>query len=316
MKLKNDIVKAEKRIRPFILKTPLVESLYLSGLSKARVFLKLESEQYTGSFKLRGATNKVLSLTEAEKKRGVVTASTGNHGQALARALQNTNIKGIVYVPENADTSKVEAIRRYGITIKPYGTNSLATEIHARKMAASRKMVWVSPYNDLQIIAGQGTVGIELAQQMKNIDAVFVTVGGGGLISGIGIYLKSISPKTQMVACLPENSPEMYTILKTRKFAEPIDNDTLSDGSAGGVEEGAITCDICREVVDDFILVSEDEIKQAIRLMASIHYKIIEGAAGVALAAFLKQKRKYAGKNVAIVLCGGNIDSRKLKAIL
>lgn len=316
MSLTNEIKKAEARIRSHILKTPLLESLYLSKGAQARVYLKLENEQHTGSFKIRGATNKILSLTEVEKEHGVVTASTGNHGQALARALQNTDIKGIVYVPKNADESKVAAIRQYGIIIKPHGTNSLATEMHAKKVAEEQNMVWVSPYNDPLIIAGQGTVGVELAEQLAYIDAVFVTVGGGGLIAGIGTYLKSVNAKTRIIGCMPENSPEMYHIIKTGKYVEPMDNNTLSDGSAGGVEEGAITCNICRDVVDDFILVSEDEIRRAIKLMIDVHHKIIEGAAGVALAAFLQQQQKYVDKTVAIVLCGGNIDSRKLKAIL
>ncbi len=311
-----DIQQAEKKIRLYVLKTPLMESPYISELSKARVFLKLENEQYTGSFKIRGATNKVLSLNEEEKNKGVLTASTGNHGQALAKALKSTHIKGIVYVPDNADPSKVDAIKRYGAQVEFFGKNSLETEMYAKQIAKERGMVWVSPYNDLQIIAGQGTIGIELADQLKDIDAVFVTIGGGGLISGIGTYLKSVNPQTKIIGCLPENSAEMYESIKTGKFVESDNKDTLSDGSAGGFEEGSVTYDICKEVVDDFILVSEDEIKQAIKLMVDIHHKIIEGAAGVALASFLKVKERYVGKNVVIVICGGNIATKKLKEIL
>lgn len=316
MNIKDEIIKAEDRIRPYILKTPLVESPYFSETSNAHVYFKLESEQYTGSFKLRGATNKVLSLTDEEKQKGVVTASTGNHGQALAKALKSTGVKGTVFVPENADPSKIEAIKRYGANVEVYGKNSLETEMHAKQVASEKGMVWISPYNDPQIAAGQGTIGIELIEQLKNIDAVFVTIGGGGLISGIGTYLKAVSPQTKIIGCLPENSAEMYESIKTGKFVESENKETISDGSAGGFEEGSITYDICKEVVDDFVLVSEDEIKRSIKLMVDIHHKIIEGAAGVALASFLKVKDKYVGKNVVIVICGGNIATNKLVKIL
>ena len=218
--------------------------------------------------------------------------------------------------PENADNSKIDAIKRYGIEVKSFGGNSLETELHAKKTAAEIGMVWVSPYNDPQIIAGQGTIAVELMEQLAPIDAVFVTVGGGGLISGIGAYLKSKSPQTRIIGCMPENSPEMYESIKSGKFTASHNKETLSDGSAGGVEEGSITYDICKQVVDDFILVSEEEIKETIRLMIDVHHKIIEGAAAVALAAFLKKKREFIGKNVVIVMCGGNIDTKKLKDIM
>jgi threonine dehydratase len=316
MNIKDEVLQAEERIRQNILKTPLMESPYFSEMSGAHVYFKLESEQSTGSFKLRGATNKVLSLTDKEKKRGVITASTGNHGQALAKALQMTNATGIVFVPENADTSKVEVIKRYGVQVEFYGKNPLETEMYAKKMARAKGMIWVSPYNDPQIIGGQGTIGVELAEQLQDMDAVFVTIGGGGLISGVGTYLKSVSPTTQIIGCLPQNSAEMYESIKTGKFVSSQNKDTLSDGSAGGFEEGSITYGICKEVVDDFVLVSEDGIKHAIKLMVDNHHKIIEGAAGVALASFLKEKDKFTGKNIVIVICGGNISTSKLIKIL
>ena len=315
-KLVREIEKAEKRIRPYVLKTPLIESPYISQLSKAHIYLKLESEQYTGSFKIRGATNKILSLTKHEKTKGIITASTGNHGQALAKALKSTQTKGIVYVPENADQSKIDAIRRYGAEVEYYGKNSLETEMYAKNKAKEKSAIWVSPYNDFQIVAGQGTIGIELLEQLGNIDAVFVTIGGGGLISGIGTHLKTKSPKTKILGCLPENSAEMYECIKTGNFVESNNKETISDGSAGGFEQGSITYEICKQVVDDFVLVTEEEIKNAIKLMIDIHHKIIEGAAGVALASFLKVRQNYEGKNVVIVICGGNISIDKLKEIL
>jgi len=316
MNILQEIIKAELRIRPYILKTPLLLSTYLTSETHSNVYLKLESEQYTGSFKVRGATNKVMSLTGEEKQKGVITASTGNHGQALAMALRATGGTGVVFVPEHADPSKVAAIKRYGATVEVYGKNALETELYAKQRAKERGMVWVSPYNDPHIIAGQGTIGVELAEQLNWIDAMFVTIGGGGLISGIGTYVKAVSPHTHMIGCLPENAAELYESMKTGIFVASANKETVSDGSAGGFEEGSITYDICKEVIDDFVLVSEDEIKHAIRLMVDIHHKIIEGAAGVAVASFLKHKDKYKGKNVVVLICGANISTEKLKEIL
>jgi len=316
MNILQEIVKAELRIRPYILKTPLFHSQYLSVETHSNVYLKLESEQYTGSFKIRGATNKVLSFTEEEKRQGIITASTGNHGQALAMALQVMGAKGIVFVPEHADPSKVDAIKRYGAAVEVYGKTALEAELYAKQRAQERGMVWVSPYNDPHIVAGQGTIGVELAGQLKAIDALFVTIGGGGLMSGIGTYMRSVSPHTQMVGCFPENAAEMYESITTGKVVESANKETISDGSAGGVEAGSITYDMCKEVVDEFVLVSEDEIKQAIRLLVDTHHKIIEGAAGVAVASYLRHKDHYQGKNVVILICGANIATKKLKAIL
>jgi threonine dehydratase len=316
--LLSGIKQAATRVRPYVLMTPLMESVYFSKLTGANVFFKLESEQTTGSFKLRGATNKVLSLTDEENQKGVITASTGNHGQALARAAQKAGVKCIVFVPKTADPTKVEAIRLYGAEVEFFGEASSDTLIHAqaRKIAQEKGMVWVSPYNDLAIAAGQGTIGVEVTQQLNTIDAMFITVGGGGLISGIGTYLKSVSPQTKIIGCLPENSAEMYESIKAGKFVDSHDRDTISDGSGGGFEEGSITYELCKQVTDDFILVSEEEIKQSIKQMIDVHHKIIEGAAGVAFAAFMKQKEQYLGKNVVILLCGANISTKKLKEIL
>lgn len=312
----NEIQQAEIRIWPYILQTPLLQSPYLSEISHANVYLKLENEQHTGSFKIRGATNKILTLTPEQKEKGVITASTGNHGQAVAKALQITKAKGIVFVPTNADSSKVAAMKAYGIEIQFYGNNSVETEIYAKKIAEEKGMIWISSYNDLQVIGGQGVIGIELIKQLDNIHAVFITIGGGGLISGIGTYMKSASPQTKIIGCLPENSDEMYQSIETGRYVKSENKETISDGSAGGFENGSITYDICKKVVDDFITVSEEEIKQVIKLMVDIHHKIIEGAAGVALASFIKNKEKFTGQNVVIVICGGNIATEKLKALL
>ena len=311
------IINARQRIRENILKTPLYPSSYLSSLSGGKVYLKLENEQYTGSFKARGALNKILTSSEAEKRTGFITASTGNHAQGFARALAIAGAKGLIFLPENAAPAKVEALKTYPVQLEFFGKNSLETELHAKEVAKARGLVWVSPYNDPLIIAGQGTMGLEIKEQAKGaIDYVLGCVGGGGMLSGIAIALKALSPDTRIIGCLPEKSPEMYLSVKAGEvvFIEP--EDTLSDGSAGGLEADSITFPICRQLLDGYTLVSEEEIANAIRFMAEKHHKIIEGAAGVALASFFKQIETYRGKTVVIIICGGNISIEKLRVCL
>ena len=317
MNIYQEILAAEKRIRPHILKTPLIESRNLSELIGGKVYLKLENEQYTGSFKARGSLNKLLSLTEEEKKRGAITASTGNHALGYARALEITGVKGRVYLPENASKAKVAALKKYPVELKFHGMDCLTTELYAKAKAQEHDKVWVSPYNDPQIIGGQGTIGIELIEQLPNFDYALITMGGGGLISGIATYLKKVKPAVKIVGCEPENSPEMTLSLNAGKIVGLEEEmETLSDGSAGGIEAGAITFPICQAVVDETILVEEEEIAAAIKFVAHQHHKIIEGAAGVAVASLIKNKDRFKGSTVVIVICGANISIEKLKKII
>lgn len=313
----NEIQLAESRIRPYTLTTPLIESRELSRLIEGKVYLKLESEQYTGSFKARGSLNKVLSLSEVEKAKGVVTASTGNHALGVARALELTGVRGTIFLPETASPAKVKALETYPVELKFHGRDSLATELHAKAIAEREGVIWISPYDDPQIIGGQGTIGRELCDQLEAFDYAFITIGGGGLISGIGTYLKARHPSVQVIGCQPENSPEMTLSLEKGEIVyleEPLE--TLSDGSAGGMEEGAITFPICQQVVDRCLLVSEAAIADALRFMVYTHHKIIEGAAAVPIACLQKNAEHFRGSTVVIVLCGANIDGKKLKEIL
>ena len=311
------IKQAALRIRPHVMATPLFPSRYLSEMNGGNVFLKLESEQVTGSFKARGALNKVLALKPENKSNGLVTASSGNHALGFARALSISGDTGVIYLPETAQPSKVEALRSYGVELVFHGENCLEAEMHARAVAEEKGMVWVSPYNDPLVIAGQGTVGKEILERLPEVDVVLATVGGGGLISGLAAWIKSESPSVEVIGCLPENAPEMYLSVLNGEVVgleEPLE--TLSDGSAGGIEPGAITFDLCRELVDDYYLVNEKDIGEAIRWMVDHHHKIIEGSAGVALAAFTRHTQRFQGKNVAIVICGANIDTAVLKRLL
>ena len=314
--IKNEVLLAEKRVREFIRETPLDYSIALSRESNVNIYLKCENLQYTGAFKIRGAFNKLLSLSDSERQQGIVTASSGNHGAAVAFGISKLKINGTIFLPENASSAKIDNIRNYIDDLKFYGVDCMQTEIHALEEAKRHNKIYISPYNDLKVIGGQGTIGIELLRQLDKIDAIFVPVGGGGLISGIAGYIKSIHPHIKLIGCLPQNSPVMAECVKAGHIIEMQTLPTLSDATAGGLEPGAITFDICRELVDDFILVSEEEIKNAIIALLKTQHLLVEGASGVALAAVLKTKDQFKNKNAIVVLSGGNISLETLKSIL
>ena len=307
----NDIKAAEKRIRPYIHETPLEKSWYLSQEYDTNVFLKCEHLQKTGSFKLRGALNKVLCLSELEKERGIIAASTGNHGQAVAWASGNFGIKATIYVPHDVSPIKARAIEPFGAEIKTCEGDCLDAEFQARQEALENNMTFISPYNDTDVVAGQGTIVLELAQQYEKLDAVFISVGGGGLISGVATYLKSINPNIKIIGCWPENSPVMYEHLKAGNMSTVKEEEKISDGTAGALEPGTVTFPLCQDLIDDSILVSEKEIKNAMCLLADYERMIVEGAAGVALACFIKEAEQFKDKNVAVILCGRNIALNK-----
>ncbi|RMG84843.1 MAG: threonine/serine dehydratase [Bacteroidetes bacterium] len=317
MNILAEILHAAIRIEPHILKTPLIHSAFLSQLSGGEVYLKLESEQYTGSFKARGAMNKIQWLVEQQNTRGIITASTGNHGMGVARALGIAGLKGRVVVPENVVPAKYEALRAFGATVQKTGADCFVSENYAIETAQKEDLVYISPYNDPQIIGGQGTIGIEIGHQLgRPPDNVFVTVGGGGLVSGVGTYLKTLSPQTRIFGCQPENSPEMALSVRANDYVTVEPKDTLSDGSAGAFERESITFPICQKVVDEFILVSEKDIARAIDRILTTERKLIEGAAGVAVAAFLNNKARFRGQTTVILICGGNISKEKLQKAL
>jgi threonine dehydratase len=317
MNIFKEVLNAEQRIRPHILKTPVIECKKLGKIIEGIVCLKLESEQYTGSFKARGSLNKLLSLSDEEKQNGVITASTGNHALGVARALKIAGVHGTIYLPENASKSKIEKLKDYSSELAFYGQDCLDTERYAKDQAEKSGKIYISPYNDPKIIGGQGTIGIELVDQIDDFDDILITIGGGGLISGIGSYIQKVKPDTRIIGCQPENSPEM-TLSLQKGYIVSLDEpkETLSDGSAGGIEEGAITFPLCQKIVKESILVSEQEIASAIRFMAYNHQKIIEGAAGVAIAALIKDPEKFKNQRVAIIICGGNIDMKIFKNII
>ncbi len=312
--MKEKIVEAEKRIRPYLRETPVEYSYVLANMTGCEVYLKLENIQVTGSFKARGALNKILSLQTSNAR--IITASTGNHGLGVANALAVVKKEGTIYLPNGASPAKVEAIKMRGAPVEFYGENSDETEQYVRKLSETTDQIYVSPYNDEEVLAGQGTIGVELLRQVPELDAVFVSIGGGGLIGGIASYLKAINPKIEVVGCLPENAPAMYECIKAGKIIEVSEKPTISDGTAGGLEPGSITFGICQKYVDSYITVTEEEIISAMKLVIKHHHLIIEGSAGVAVAALIKEKERFKGKKVAVIICGGNVSETVLKSLI
>lgn len=317
MDLFQEVIDAKQRIEAYVLKTPLLYSNYLSDLIGGSVYLKMESEQYTGSFKARGALNKVAWLIRQGDPNPVITASTGNHGLGVARALKLLQREGRIVIPENTVSGKVEALDRYGADIERLGSDCFQSEVYARRRAEEKDWTYISPYNDPQVIGGQGTIGVEIAEQLpETVDNVFVTVGGGGLISGIGSYLKRVHSSVRILGCQPENSPEMALSIRRNEYTTVEPKETLSDASAGAFEEDSITFDVCKRVVDEFFLISEEKIAETIRNMLAKERKLIEGAAAVAVAALLREPERWKNQTSVVIICGGNISVDKLQSVL
>lgn len=311
-----DIEAAVQRARGHVRVTPCARVPALSKTWGVELYAKLENFQVTGSFKARGAYNKLATLTPEQRAKGVVTASSGNHGQAVAWCGASFGCAVRVFVPEDVDPSKRAAIEARGAECVLEGADCVDTERVARAYAEAQGLVYVPPYNDPLVIAGQGSCGYELAEQLPEVDAVFVALGGGGLIAGIATWLRSVRPGVRIVACSPENSPAMHACMQAGRVIDVPCDPTLSDATAGGVEAGAITVELCRELVDDSLLVSEAEIAAAMRSYINAEHQLIEGAAAVPLAALHRERTRFAGQKVAVIICGANISQQKLLTVL
>jgi threonine dehydratase len=309
------IAAAQARIGPYVRRTYVEHSIAYSELTGANVYFKCENLQHTGSFKLRGAMNMLLSLADKQRTQGVVAASTGNHGKAVALTANWLNSTANVFVPANSESTKISGIKKLGADVRTVGADCIESELAAREFARKSYMACVSPYNDPAVIAGQGTIGLELCEQLDTIDAVYASMGGGGLITGIGAFIKSKHSDCQMIGCSPENSQVMIQSLRAGKLLDAPSIETLSDGTAGGVEPGSITFGLCQKLVDQCVTVTEDEICQNLRRFIDTHGMLIEGAAAVAIAGLLKTCQAFPGKNVVVVLCGANIGVEKLAGV-
>jgi threonine dehydratase len=277
-------------------------------------FAKCEQLQTTGSFKLRGATNKLLSLSPSEAAAGVITSSTGNHGLGVAAAAKVLGIDAEVFLSSQVTQAKQDKIRKEGARVRIVGDDPLAAEVAAREAALQSGRSYVSPYNDPYVVAGQGTIAVELLRQLPDLDAVFIATGGGGLISGIGSFLHHAAPRAEVIGCWPENSKVLYECLGAGRIIEAPESETLSESTAGGVEQGSITFDLCRETMHHGVLVTEEEILAAMRWGHAQGWAM-EGASGVALAAYFKEAARYADRKAVVLICGGN-PSPAIRALL
>lgn len=301
---------AEQRIAPYINKTPLTWDAELG------LFLKWENRQITGSFKLRGALNKVLGLLPWERAQGLVTASAGNHGQGLAYAGRLIGAPVIVFASEHAVQSKVDAMCRLGAEVRLVPGGYAEAEAAGIAYANDHSATWVSPYNDGAVIAGQSTLGLEALQQLSGSqpEAWIVPVGGGGLISGIAIALEQVKPRPQLIGVQSTASPYFHAILHHGNQAGVVEQPSLADGLSGAVEDGAITIPIVQRYVEDILLVTEEQIAEAIRFAWQMYREYIEGSAAVTLAAYLAGKIKY--KTALLIFSGGNIQPELHKALV
>jgi len=307
---------AHKRIVPHIRRTACRRATALGDLAGGEVSLKLENLQHSGSFKLRGVLNKILSLSEEDSQKVLVAASTGNHGAAFAHALNLFDLRGKLFMPKTSAAVKVENMRSTGVPFELVGEDCVEAEAHAAAFARDNGHVWISPYNDPEVVNGQGTVAVELMDQLENIDAVLAPVGGGGLISGIAGYLKAVDPSIEVIGCQPVNSCVMYESIKAGHILDIESLPTISDGTAGGIEKGSITFDLCRRHVDNFILLEEAEISAAMRFLHEEEGVTIEGAAALSTAAVLKERTRFAGRRIALIVSGGRVDETTMAEVL
>ena len=311
----NDFKRAHKSISPYINYTPLIHSLALS--KNLEVYLKLECLQVTGSFKLRGATNKLLSLTNEQKNKGVIAVSTGNHGKGVAHAAKQIGIKSTIFMSSMVPEHRKKAIESLGAKVEIIGNNSDEADLYAREFAKKNNITLVHPFDDLDVIAGQGTVGLEMLEAMPDIDSVIIPTSGGGLIGGIALAIKLQKPNVKIIATSMKRGPSMYESLKAGKPVDVKEEETLADCLGGSIGlENQYTFGICKDVIDDFILIDEPKIAEGIKFNFEKHKLVTEGAAATSIMAVKDQLSSHFGKNTICLLCGGNIDSELFGKII
>ena len=307
---------ANERCRDHLLPTPLEHSMYLSDKIEGEVWLKLDSMQRTSSFKFRGAINKILSLTEAELDRGIVSASTGNYALAVAEAMRIRNRRATIYVAKDIEPSRLGLLRSHGLDLVIHGEVAWDAEKEARRVGDEEGKIYVSPYNDPIVVGGQGTCGYEISQQLPDLDAAFLACGGGGLLTGSAGWLKSHNSDVETFGVSPANSPVMYESMRTNKMVEMDTQPTLADTCAGGIDLDSITLDLCRRYVDEIVLLTEKEIEASIRLLFEQHRLVTEGSGALSIGGLLKRKERFKGKKVVAVVCGRNVNLEVFKKII
>jgi threonine dehydratase len=308
-----DIRAAAARLEGQVLNTPCVESRTLSQIVGAQVFLKFENLQFTASFKERGACNKLVQLNDEERARGVIAMSAGNHAQGVAYHAQRLGLRAVIVMPRFTPGVKVERTRSFGAEIVLHGDTLDEARSHALALAAQRRLTFVHPYDDEAIVAGQGTVGIEMLEAVPQLDTLVVAVGGGGLVAGIAVAAKALKPGIEVIGVQTLRFPSMYNAIKHQSLRQGTS--TIADGIAVGTP-GRITQAIVEKCVDDIVLVDEGDIEQAIVMLLEIEKTLVEGAGAAPLAALLKDPARFRDRKVGLVLGGGNIDPLLLAAII
>jgi threonine dehydratase len=308
-----DVATAAVAIRGAVVVTDFNESRTLGAIMGCRVWLKFENLQFTSTFKERGALNRLAALTSAERQRGVVAMSAGNHAQGVAYHANRLGIPATIFMPVGTPTVKVENTRRHGAQVVVAGrTLEEAAEL-ASEHCAAHNATLVHPYDDPLVIAGQGTIALEMLEKVPDLDTIVVPVGGGGLIAGIAVAAKAPRPDLRIVGVQAKLFPSMFNLIHGQSL--PMRGDTLAEGIAVKTP-GRITSEIIRDMVDEIVLVTEDQIERAVALLISIEKTVVEGAGAAGLAAMLANPEPFRGRNVGLVLSGGNIDTRLLASVL
>jgi threonine dehydratase len=309
----DDIRAAEARIQGAVIRTPMLVSRTLSEIIGAEVWLKFENLQFTAAYKERGALNKLLQLTDEERARGVIAASAGNHAQAVAYHAKRLGIPAVIVMPATTPTVKVTQTAGFGARVVLHGDMFDDAYAKARELALEHGYVFVHPFDDAQVIAGAGTLGIELLEDAPDLDAIVVPIGGGGLMSGVSIAARAIKPDIELIGVEAELYPSMKCAIEGCHM--PLGGDTLAEGIAVK-QPGELTSRILRELTTEVVLVSERDLERAVAMLVGIEKTVVEGAGAAGLAAMLAQPGRFKGRKVATILCGGNIDTHLLANVL
>lgn len=308
-----DLYVAKHNISGYARRTPLVYSATISAQTGGEIYLKWENLQETGAFKVRGAANRLLQMSLEERNRGVIAFSTGNHGRALAWVGKQMGVRVVVCVPESVLPHKIAAIRASGAEVRVVGADQDSAEAEAMAMAEREGLSWVSPFDDPWVIAGQGTIGLEILDELPQVNMVLAPLSGGGLLGGIALAVKSASPQIRTIGVAMERGPAMVASLAAGKPVQLPEEATLADSLVGGIGmDNHYTFDLVRRVVDETVLVSEEEIAHAMVYSLKHEKMVVEGGGAVALAAILASKVNVTGKTVACVVSGGNVDMELL----
>jgi threonine dehydratase len=308
-----DILAAAQRLQGHLLRTPCVASQTLSDITGAQVFLKFENLQFTASFKERGACNKLAQLTAEQSAQGVIAMSAGNHAQGVAYHAQRLGLHAVIVMPRFTPGVKVERTRGFGAEVILHGDTLDESRAHALALAEQRTLNFVHPYDDDAIVAGQGTVALEMLEDVPDLDTLVVAIGGGGLISGMATVAKALKPGMEVIGVQTVRFPAMFNAIKGTHH--PQGASTIAEGIAVGTP-GRIPLEIIRQRVDELLMVDEGDIEQALVMLLEVEKTLVEGAGAVGLAALLKYPQRFKGKRVGLVLCGGNIDPLLLAAII